>query len=58
MTGVQTCALPISRYQPAEWGRHIDVDRSPHAVPIERLLDDAVRVVPQLIAETLNEVAH
>ncbi|MBF9071728.1 YaaC family protein [Streptacidiphilus fuscans] len=46
----------IARYQPAEWAGHTDVDHSRYAVPIERLLSDAVRVVPELIAETLHDV--
>ncbi|WAL70315.1 hypothetical protein OU787_01700 [Kitasatospora sp. YST-16] len=47
----------ISRYQPAEWGCHIDVDRSQHAVPIERLLTESIRILPQLVAETIGEVS-
>ncbi|MER6366475.1 hypothetical protein [Kitasatospora sp. NPDC001527] len=47
----------LVRYQPAEWARHIDVDKSVHAVPIERLLAEARRVLPIVIAETLDEVA-
>ncbi|MFD8782509.1 YaaC family protein [Kitasatospora sp. NPDC059599] len=47
----------LVRYQPAEWARHIDVDESVHAVPIERLLVEARRVLPIVIAETLDEVA-
>ncbi|MFD5560176.1 YaaC family protein [Kitasatospora griseola] len=47
----------ISRYQPAEWGRHIDVDRSQHAVPIERLPTESIRIMPKLLAETIGEVS-
>ncbi|NEA20567.1 YaaC family protein [Streptomyces halstedii] len=47
----------ISRYQPAEWGRHIDVHRSQHAVPIERLLTESIRILPQLVAEAIGEVS-
>ncbi|KJY23811.1 hypothetical protein VR45_41810 [Streptomyces sp. NRRL S-495] len=46
----------LARYQPAEWARHIDVDQSIHAVPVERLLAEACRLLPVLIAETLDEV--
>ncbi|MFE6869307.1 YaaC family protein [Kitasatospora sp. NPDC057692] len=45
----------LARYQPAQWARHIDVDASVHAVPIERLLAKACHVLPVLIAETLDE---
>jgi hypothetical protein len=47
----------LARYQPAEWAKHINVDNSPHAVPIERLLETAIGVVPRLIAETIDQVA-
>ncbi|MFC5668514.1 YaaC family protein [Kitasatospora misakiensis] len=45
----------ISRYQPAEWGCHIDVDRSQHAVPVERLLTESIRILPQLVAESTGD---
>ncbi|MFF2549268.1 YaaC family protein [Kitasatospora sp. NPDC058063] len=47
----------LARYQPAQWARHIDVDKSAYAVPIERLLAEARSVLPIVIAETLDEVA-
>jgi hypothetical protein len=47
----------LARYQPAEWSAHIDVDRSQHAVSLEVLLQDALTVVPALIAETIEQVA-
>jgi len=37
----------LARYQPAEWATHVDVDASPHAVPIERLLACAITVIPR-----------
>jgi hypothetical protein len=46
----------LARYQPAEWSAHIDVDRSQHAVSLEVLLNDALTVVPALIAETIKQV--
>ncbi|MDG4826406.1 hypothetical protein O7635_31535 [Asanoa sp. WMMD1127] len=46
----------LARYQPAEWARHIDVNESGYAVPIERLLDKAVVAVPSLVYQTLDEV--
>lgn len=47
----------LARYQPAEWAGHVDVDASPHAVPIERLLARAISVIPELVAEAITQVA-
>lgn len=47
----------LARYQPAEWASHIDVDKSPYAVGIERLLKAAVKRIPLLVAETIDQVA-
>ncbi|MFF3313505.1 YaaC family protein [Streptomyces sp. NPDC002952] len=47
----------LARYQPAQWARHIDVDGSRHAVPIEKILDRALEHLPVLIADTIKEVA-
>ncbi|MGC4952992.1 YaaC family protein [Actinomadura citrea] len=46
----------LARYEPARWGAHIAVDSSPHAVTLERILGRAREVVPQVVAETLQEV--
>jgi hypothetical protein len=46
----------LARYQPAQWTRHIDVDRSSYAVCIEAFLETALGTVPRLIAYTLDEV--
>ena len=43
-------------YQLAERAGHINVDTSRHAVAIERLLKEAVRVVSSMVAETLGQV--
>jgi hypothetical protein len=48
----------LARYQPAEWASHINIDASENAVAIERLLKEAVRVLPQLIAEVIDQVAR
>lgn len=48
----------LARYQPAEWASHINVDASPHAVAIERLLKDAIQVVPRLVLEAIDEVSE
>jgi len=47
----------LARYQPAEWAAHVDVDASPHAVPVERLLAHAIGIIPELIAEAIAQVA-
>ncbi|MGW0703343.1 YaaC family protein [Streptomyces sp. NPDC002867] len=46
----------LARYQPATWVKLISVDDSPHAVPIERLLERAISHLPVLIADTIAEV--
>ncbi|KWT61853.1 hypothetical protein ADL21_11245 [Streptomyces albus subsp. albus] len=46
----------LARYHPAEWASHIDVDASSYAVPIERLLKEAITTVPRLIIETIEQV--
>jgi hypothetical protein len=48
----------LARYEPATWFEHINVDSSPHAVPLERLLRQAITRVPHLVAETIIEVAR
>ncbi len=48
----------LARYQPADWARHIDVDGSRHAVPLEQLLNEAIDRVPLLVAETIDLVAQ
>jgi len=46
----------LARYQPAEWAAHVDVDASPHAVPVERLLARAIGIIPELVAEAIGQV--
>jgi hypothetical protein len=48
----------LARYQPDQWARHIDVDEDDsRAVAIEQLLREALTAVPQLVAETIEQVA-
>ncbi|WP_329266511.1 YaaC family protein [Streptomyces sp. NBC_01451] len=47
----------LARYEPAAWGKHINVDASPHTVPIERLLERAINHLPVLIADAITEVS-
>ena len=47
----------LARYQPAEWAAHVDVDSSPHAVPVERLLAQAISHIPELVTEAIGQVA-
>jgi hypothetical protein len=47
----------LARYQPAQWANHINVDGSRHAVPIEKIMEQAMEHLPVLIADTIEEVA-
>ncbi|MFJ1701269.1 YaaC family protein [Streptomyces sp. NPDC088252] len=47
----------LARYQPAQWAKHIDIDGSRHAVPIEKILERALEQLPTLIADAIEEVA-
>lgn len=46
----------LARYEPRSWTRVIDVNNSPHAVPIEYLLEVAADSVPDLLADTLDNM--
>lgn len=48
----------LARYRPAEWASHINVDTSQHAVAIERLLKQAIRILPVLVSEAIDQVAQ
>jgi hypothetical protein len=54
--GMPTLSM-LARYQPAQWVVHIDVNSSPFAVALERLLDDALIAVPRLVYSTLLDLA-
>lgn len=43
----------FARYHPELWVRALDVDRSPHAVPLEGLLDRALGAIPSLVHDAL-----
>ncbi|MFE0778754.1 YaaC family protein [Streptomyces sp. NPDC058861] len=47
----------LARYQPATWIKLISVDDSQHALPIERLLERAIKHLPLLIADAIEEVS-
>lgn len=47
----------LARYEPARWAVHTNVDGSPHAVRIERILELAITHVPVLIREAVAQVA-
>lgn len=47
----------LARYQADRWTAAIDVDASPYAVPLERGLEDALRVCPELILLALKQVS-
>ena len=46
----------LARYQPAEWAAHINIDTSPYAVAVERLLKKAIDILPRIILETIGHV--
>ncbi len=46
----------LARYRPAQWANHINVEGSRHAVPIEKILEQAMEHLPVLIADTIEEV--
>ncbi len=48
----------LARYQPAEWATHINVDASSQAVRLERILNEAIGTVPNLIAEAIDQVTN
>ncbi|MFB6636275.1 YaaC family protein [Streptomyces chartreusis] len=47
----------LARYEPARWSKHIDVDSSQQAVPLESLLEKAIETLPGFIAYTLDEIS-
>lgn len=47
----------LSRYEPKVWARLIAIDSSQDASPIEAALDEATRTLPQVILQTLHDVA-
>jgi hypothetical protein len=47
----------MARYEPAAWIEALNVNGSSLAVPIEALLDDAQRIVPELILCVFAELS-
>jgi hypothetical protein len=43
----------LARYEPVSWQAALDPDRSSIAFPLERLLDEALDVMPELLYGTL-----
>jgi YaaC-like protein len=54
--GVLFTLSMLARYQPDQWGAHINVDAGQYAVALERVLAAARTQPPDLILETLREV--
>lgn len=46
----------LARYEPASWTRHLDVDASPDAVPLETMLDRALEACPLLVLNAIRQV--
>jgi hypothetical protein len=44
----------LARYEPVAWRQHLDVDRSPYAVALQRTLDLAIDDVPLLVQQALG----
>jgi hypothetical protein len=44
----------LARYEPVAWRAALDPDRSVLAVPLERLLDEALEVAPALLCEAIT----
>ncbi len=47
----------LARYHPVEWASALDPDRSPVAVLLERTMETALEVVPQLVLEAVSGAA-
>jgi len=47
----------LSRYEPKVWAHLISIDTSADASPIEGALDEAMRALPQVLLQTLHDVA-
>lgn len=43
----------LARYQPDEWVKALDIDKSPFAVPIDDALEVALSAIPHLVLEAL-----
>lgn len=48
----------FARYQPAQWRKALDVDRSQVAVPLEHALDVALTALPELIFQALLDLVE
>jgi hypothetical protein len=48
----------LTRYQPAEWTKLVDVNRSEQATAVEFVLDAALDVVPDLLDEAIDLVSE
>lgn len=44
----------LARYEPVAWQKALDPDGSPLAVELEELLDEALEVMPELLAEAIT----
>lgn len=47
----------LARYQPDRWTNMINIDRSPSAIAVEYLLQEALDAVPDLVDQTLDQVS-
>jgi hypothetical protein len=48
----------LARYEPRDWSKLISVSSSADAAPVEYLLDEAQRALPELAYAAIDQVAH
>lgn len=48
----------LTRYQPDQWTKMIDVNRSEHATAVEFVLETALASVPDLVDEVIDQVSN
>lgn len=48
----------LARYEPATWTKHLNLNESRYAYPVERLLDEALGRLPALIVEAIEQVSQ
>ena len=44
----------VARYQPANWTKLLDLDKSPYAAPLQYALQEAISILPHLVLEALD----
>ena len=47
----------IAKYEPSPWRKQLDINKSWHTHPVEKLLDATLDVVSALNAEALDQIS-